>query len=232
MDTDIIATLNDRLRTLMLEHRVKAAPLARAARLNESAVRDILRGRSKNPGIVTLKKIASVLNLRPSALFEAGQAWPVTGVISANGEIARAEDGDGVEYAIENPFFTYRDEDFEAIAVQGESVAPLAFNGDFLIVQRRDSGVDEADFGRPCVCVLEDGKRLVRILRPGAEAGAYILMPVSVFGSPESNVRLVSAARVSLVLPAQMVPKLPDATHPGVDTLQEVQAGYAGKSSQ
>ncbi len=229
---NIVDTLTDRLRALMKEHRVKAAPLARAANLNESAVRDILRGRSKNPGIVTLKKIASVLNLRPSALFEADQAWPVTGAISANGEITRSEGRDEIPYAIENPFFAYRDEEFEAIAVQGESIAPLAFDGDFLVVHKRESGVDEADLGRPCVCVLESGERLVRILRPGAETGAYILMPLSVFGSPETNVRLVAAARIAFVLPSQLVPDLPEPTHESTDTLQEERAGYKTKSKK
>ena len=35
--------------------------LARAAQLNETAIRDILKGRSKNPRIDTLKAIATVL---------------------------------------------------------------------------------------------------------------------------------------------------------------------------
>ena len=36
--------------------------LARAAQLNETAVRDILKARSKNPRVDTLKAIASVLD--------------------------------------------------------------------------------------------------------------------------------------------------------------------------
>lgn len=230
MTIDIVDTLTDRLRTLMKEHRVKAAPLARKANLNESAVRDILRGRSKNPGIVTLKKIASVLNLRPSALFEADQAWDITGVITANGAIEAPEKSGEEVSAIENPFFAYRDEKFEAIAVSGESVAPLAFDGDFLIVESRDAGVDDADFGRPCVCTLENGERLVRILRPGADDTSFILMPLSVFGTPETNVRLLAAARIAFVLPAQMAPNLPDATHEGSTALHEERASYSPRS--
>ncbi|MCI4665093.1 MAG: helix-turn-helix transcriptional regulator [Neomegalonema sp.] len=228
---DIVDTLTDRLRALMKEHRVKAAPLARAAKLNESAVRDILRGRSKNPGIVTLKKIASVLNLRPSALFEAGQAWKVIGLVVANGEISDADAAEEHDYAIENPFFAYRDEEFEAIAIQGESIAPLAFEGDFLIVSRRDFGVDENDVGRPCLCHLEDGRRLVRILRLGTEPNSYHLTPVSMFGAPEANVKLRSAARIALVLPQQMIPNLPEQTHEGGETLHEEGAKYSPRST-
>lgn len=36
--------------------------LARAAQLNETAIRDILKGRSKNPRVDTLKAIATVLD--------------------------------------------------------------------------------------------------------------------------------------------------------------------------
>ena len=218
---NILDVINDRLKILMKEHGVKAAPLARKAALNESAVRDILRGRSKNPGIVTLKKIASVLNLRPSALFEAGQAWPITGKIAANGEIQQVETDPDEDYSIENPFFSYRDADYEALKIEGESIAPLAFDGDFLIVTRPESGVDENDLGRPCVCELEDGRRMVRIIRMGDQPGAYHLTPVSMFGAPDMNVKLKSAVRIALVLPSEMIPDLPEQTHRGSEALHE-----------
>ena len=224
---DIVDTLTDRLRVLMKEHRVKAAPLARAAHLNESAVRDILRGRSKNPGIVTLKKIASVLNLRPSALFEAGQAWPVVGAIGADGVISAVAAGEIRPEVVENPFFAYRQENYAALVDRSGSVAPLAYEGDYLIFKPLEGPIDDADLGKPCVCELEDGRTLIRVPRPGDKAGCYHLTPLNLYGAPEMNVPLVRASRVALALPASFVPNLPDATHqPEKNTVHEAPAGY------
>ncbi|MEM9726337.1 MAG: helix-turn-helix transcriptional regulator [Pseudomonadota bacterium] len=210
---DIVDTLTERLKILMKEYRVKAAPLARAAELNESAVRDILRGRSKNPGIVTLKKIASVLNLRPSALFEAGQGWPVVGTIGPDGVISATEDESVLPTHVENPFFAYRQEDYAALVDRSGSVAPLAFEGDYLIFKPDQDALDEADIGKPCVCELEDGRTLIRVPRLGDKANCYHLTPLNLYGAPEMNVPVQRASRIALALPAAFVPNLKRPTH-------------------
>ena len=210
----IIDTLTDRLRIVMRDYNVKAAPLARRASLNESAVRDILRGRSKNPGIVTLAKIAGVLELRPSALFEAGETWPVVGDVSGDGEITDPVFAEDEADGVENPFFYYREQPLSALKVKGGAVAPLAFEGDYLAYMPRESGVSEDDLGRPCVCVLADGRKLVRIVRMSEEGGKYHLAPVNLYGSTETNVALTSASRVMLTLPKSLAPDLPRPTHP------------------
>lgn len=221
MTTPIIDTLNDRLRIVMRDYQVKAAPLARAAQLNESAVRDILRGRSKNPGIVTLSKIAGVLNLRPSALFEATEGWKVVGEIAGDGQVAEVAGDD----AVENPFFYYRESTWEALRVSGGAVAPLAFDGDYMLYEPKESGVDEDDLGRPCVCVLNDGRTLIRIVRMAEEPGKHHLAPVNLYGSTETNVALKSASRIMLTLPSALAPDLPKPTHAAESTtLHEEQA--------
>lgn len=223
---DIVDTLTDRLKVLMREHRVKAAPLARAAQLNESAVRDILRGRSKNPGIVTLKKIASVLNLRPSALFEAGQGWPVVGEIGADGVITSVSSDEVRPSEVENPFFAYRQDEFAALVDRSGSVAPLAYEGDYLIFRPLDGPIKEVDLGKPCVCELEDDRTLIRVPRLGDKSNCYHLTPLNLYGAPEMNVPLRRASRVSLALPAEFVPNLPNPTHEGSSALHEKQKGY------
>lgn len=214
----------------MREHRVKAAPLARAAKLNESAVRDILRGRSRNPGIVTLSKIASVLKLRPSVLFEAGQSWPVIGHVGPDGVISKIDDGDTELEAVENPFFAFREEEYAAVQDRSGSVAPLAYEGDYLIFSARHEGVSERDIGRPCICRTEDGRDLVRILRLGDKPNCYHLTPLNMYAAPEMNVPLQHAARVILSLPADFAPKLPKPTHSAPATLQEDQTPYRGSN--
>lgn len=209
----VVDVLTDRLKVLMKEHGIKAAPLARRAQLNESAVRDILRGRSRNPGIVTLTKIASVLNLRPSALYEEDQSWPVLGAIEGDGQLRELTGDESNPARILNPFFQMRTERFGAILVQGSGLAPLAFDGDYLIVDRDVDGVKEADLGRPCLCQLEDGRRVVRAIRRGDEPGRHHLFSVGPYGASEPNAALQSATRIALVLPPAFTPDLPEPTH-------------------
>ena len=57
----IIDTLQNNLQTKMTERKISAAELGRNAGLNESAVRNILNGKSNNPGIESLSAIANSL---------------------------------------------------------------------------------------------------------------------------------------------------------------------------
>jgi transcriptional regulator with XRE-family HTH domain len=60
--------LQKRLRELMAEKGLKAAPLARAAQLGESYVRDILRGRAQYPTAERLARLAEALDTTPDYL--------------------------------------------------------------------------------------------------------------------------------------------------------------------
>lgn len=74
-DVALIEGVRSRIIAAMAAQQIRAAPLAKRAGLNESAVRDILRGRSLNPGIVTMRKIADALEVRPGWLaFGEGDA--------------------------------------------------------------------------------------------------------------------------------------------------------------
>lgn len=66
----ILEALKVNLSYWMETRGIKPAPLARQAGLNESAVRDIMRSRSRNPGIVTLGRIAAVLGVSVRELVE------------------------------------------------------------------------------------------------------------------------------------------------------------------
>lgn len=221
MENDIIEVLTDRLRVLMREHNVKAAPLARRAQLNESAVRDILRGRSKNPGIVTLKKISDVLNLRPSALFEAQMGWPVAGVIEGDASVRSVMAEETVPSIVPNPFFLERRDEFEALINNSSVLEPMAFTGDFLIIERAEGRYRESNLGRPCLCRLQDGREVIRVPRMGDTAGKLHLSPVGLYGTPELNVNVASISRIVLTLPQNFVPKLPKTTHDVPTTLHE-----------
>lgn len=58
------------IEAIMAARGVKAAELARQARLNPTGIYDILSGKSQNPKIDTLQKIASALGVSIAVLFE------------------------------------------------------------------------------------------------------------------------------------------------------------------
>ena len=225
--TAVVDVITERLKQLMREHSIKAAPLARAADLNESAVRDILRGRSKNPGIVTLEKIASVLDLRPSALFEAGALWTITGDIN-DGTITESN-SDGPQYAVENPFFLRTPENLIALHVHDDSLAPFAFTDDFLVFSTSPTNDDSSATNRPCICELKDGRRLVRLVRPDEKPNLVTLLPVNPYAPAEKDVVTKSYSPVLFVLPSSLANKTVVPTHEGSGSVHEKQQPFKSR---
>lgn len=224
---EIVDVLTDRLRHLMQEHQVRAAPLARSADLNESAVRDILRGRSKNPGIVTLQKIASVLNLRPSALFEAGELWPIIGDVANAGDVL-LYGRDAPQQSIENPFFAVTPGRPTALKVVDDSLAPFGFTGDHIVVCSQSDDTPN-DPKRPSLCELKDGRRLIRFARPGAADGLHTILPVNPFATAEADVVIKTQSPVLMVLPSWFSATSSTPTHASSAALHEGKAAYKPK---
>lgn len=225
LSMEVVDVLTERLKMLMEEHQIKAAPLARAADLNESAVRDILRGRSKNPGIVTLQKIAAVLNLRPSALFEAGVLWPVLGAVSDGGVVHSCDSGE----FLENPFFASTPNGLAALRVEGDGLAPFAFSGDFLIFHQDATSPHEAvaQAGKPRFCVLADGKKVIRILKPGGDA--ITLLPVNPYTPAEIDTQVASTHVIAFVVPGTLSAITRIQTHQSTTSVHEAQKAFSPK---
>jgi transcriptional regulator with XRE-family HTH domain len=86
-----IHAIRETLQRAMDRRGIKAKPLAIAAGLNETAVRDVLK-RSDNPRVGTLLKLADALEM-PVADFFGGRV-PLLGKIGAGGSILFDEDPD------------------------------------------------------------------------------------------------------------------------------------------
>jgi len=131
------------LRSRMAAEGFNQKSLARAANLNETAVRDILKGRSQNPRIDTLEALARTLGCSVSELTGRGRATPPANwtdkidVIGATGggvvrnSVVRPPDD---WYPIVAP----KDSRFEnrprfALEVEGEASGRFYRDGDLLI---------------------------------------------------------------------------------------------------
>ncbi|MCI4661639.1 MAG: helix-turn-helix transcriptional regulator [Neomegalonema sp.] len=226
---DIIERLNDRLKELMKEHGVKAAPLARRAQLNESAVRDILRGRSKNPGIVTLERIAGVLDLRPSDLYEIRDYLPIVGTIRSEDIVIRVSDPASAKESVESPLQRRFNRDWAAIRVETDSLRPLAQPGDFLIFDPHITGVPEDAVGKLCICTSANSsdQERARMVRLGDKPETYQLVPMNLSAAPDLNKRIKTASPIIFVQPAALANIKKEPTHAGTDTLHETQKPFS-----
>ncbi|MEO1291975.1 MAG: helix-turn-helix transcriptional regulator [Pseudomonadota bacterium] len=225
---DIMDRLNQRLRELMAESGIKAAPLARKANLNESAVRDILRGRSKNPGIVTLQRIANVLGLRPSDLYEEPQTWPIIGEVRHEDVVTRSPNSVPAQ-EVESPFLRHMSEKYAAIRVNTDFLRPYAHSGDFLVVDTEHENTPELAISQFCLCKSEDENdpARVRMLRMGETSDTYHLVSVNMNAVPDMNKRISQAAPVVFVLPKDFAQTSVPPTHAGTQTLQEEQTPFS-----
>ena len=139
--------------------------LARAAGLNETAVRDILIGKSRHPRHDTIQKIANALNCKAATLIE---PYITTGPVTSPSQYAddlvfvptyevAAAGGDGIvidhEYETGRLAFrhdwlrsvtTATPDDLAVITVHGDSMYPTLADGDTILVDltQRAAGRD------------------------------------------------------------------------------------------
>jgi phage repressor protein C with HTH and peptisase S24 domain len=139
--------------------------LARAAGLNETAVRDILIGKSRHPRHDTIQKIANALNCKAATLIE---PYITTGPVTSPSQYAddlvfvptyevAAAAGDGIvidhEYETGRLAFrhdwlrsvtTATPDDLAVITVHGDSMFPTLADGDTILVDltQRAAGRD------------------------------------------------------------------------------------------
>lgn len=185
--------LRQSLQRAMDERGIKAKPLAIAAGLGETAVRDILSGRTQNVQVGTLHKIAEILD------------WPVTDLIGEEGVLVAGKIGAGgvVLFAEESdPRFVKRPPGaagtFVALEVKGESMLPVYRDGDIVYIRRDHDGVLPQYIGEECAVHTVEGGTFLKVLAAGSEAGRYTLRSFN--AEDMVNTELVWASPVVFVM--------------------------------
>ena len=164
-----------RLAHLMRERGFNQKSLAVAARLNETAVRDILKGRSRRPLHTTIQALAKALGCDMADLIGEGRAAPPPGMIMVRELDARAPSGPGGSTEILQqdeesatralygfPSTGFRElhgaapEDVRILEVVGDSMEPALWAGQKVMVHLSDRTPSP-----PGVFVLWDGLGLV-----------------------------------------------------------------------
>lgn len=128
--------------------------------------------------------------------------------------------------SVENPFFRVFDAPYAALQVTDDSIAPLAYADSFLITAATDAAASTETDGRPCLCELADGRRLIRIVSIGAVADRRNLLPINMYTPAIADAELIAVRPVLVSLPQDIAAATPTPTHPGTDTVQERKSSY------
>lgn len=182
------------IRLAMEKKGLKAKPLAIAAGLGETGVRDILSPSSTDVKIGTLNKLAAVLDCSLDDLLGADKI-PLTGRIGAGGSII-FEDVGSDQAVLRPPGFSGR---MEALEVVGDSMFPKFNSGDVVYISRTHDGVLPAYIGELCAVRLDGGETYLKTLARGSKPGAFTLRSLN---APDmEDVIVVWATPILFVLP-------------------------------
>lgn len=185
---------------------IKAKPLAIAAGLGETAVRDILKGKTNTVQVGTLRKIAEVLNWPVYELL-GEEMVPLEGKIGAGGQILFAEDPEKRTVArppgASGPMI--------ALEVRGESMMPAYRDGDIVYIRRDHNGVLPEYLGEECAVHTIEGGTFLKVLAPGSKPGRYTLRSFN--AADMENVEVVWASPVLFVM-RRPLKRMPEFTVP------------------
>lgn len=180
------------LQKAMDDRGIKAKPLSIAAGLGETAVRDILKGKTDTVRLDTLVRVAEILD-RPLAEFLGDERVPLGGCIGAGGQILFAEDPDG--RTVSRP--PVAPGALLALEVKGDSMIPAYRDGDIVYIRRDHDGLLPEYLGEECAVHTVEGGTFLKVLVKGAEPDRYTLRSFN--AADMENVEVLWAAPVLYV---------------------------------
>lgn len=170
--------------------------LAELIEKSPSYVSMIERGaHDKRPSSILLQRIADALDVAPGALFAEDRPVAVAGRIGAGHHVTLVDDyakGDGL-YHVTAPD-DLPASGIVAVEISGESMQPLFEDGDILFFSRHFFGVDDQVIGHVGIVGTQDGRAMVKQIKPGRDPGTFDLHSVNPTYPPEYGVRLLWAA--------------------------------------
>lgn len=166
---DELERVRSALRRAMDRRGAKPKPLAKAAGLGETSVRDVLENPGRDIKVGTLRKIASALDTTIEEFLS--DQVPITGRIGAGGTVVY-EEASGDDTAPRPPGFGGP---VEALEVVGDSMLPRYSSGDVVYIQRAHDGAKNEYLGHYCAIRLTTGETFVKQLARGSRPGYFTL---------------------------------------------------------
>jgi SOS-response transcriptional repressor LexA len=179
----------------MERKNIKRKPLAKAAGLGETAIRDIFNEDRHDVKASTLVKLADFFSV-PVDELAGRELVMLVGRIGAGGSVIY-EDTNDHEVVPRPPLGKGP---MVALEVQGDSMLPKYESGDIIYIQRDPLiGVMPDYIGKYCAVRLSDGATYLKILSVGTEQGRYTLRSLN--AADMENVEVEWATPVRFVLP-------------------------------
>jgi SOS-response transcriptional repressor LexA len=195
-----IEAIREAITRHMARKKIKRKPLAKAAGLGETAIRDIFNPERNDVRVSTLVKLAEYFE---TTVDEMTGRDPVhlLGKVGAGGAIL-FEETDEPEL-VPRPAFTPGK--LMALQVVGDSMMPKYEAGDVIYVRRDHQGVLEEYVGQYCVVHTVEGGTFLKILAHGSRTGLYTLRSLN--AADMVDVEVVWASPVESVMPRQALEK-------------------------
>ena len=180
----------------MQKKGIKRKPLAKAAGLGETAIRDIFDEKRNDVRASTLVKLADFFAV-PVDELAGREPVPLLGKIGAGGSVI-FEELDNPTIVPRPPLGTGR---MIALQVQGDSMLPKYESGDIIYITRDHEGILPEYLGRYCAVRLTDGSTFLKVLTIGTEPSRYTLRSLN--AADMENVEVEWATPVRFVLPRE-----------------------------
>lgn len=210
----MIRTFRDALRYALDTQGRKLSDVTRAAGVSYDQYKGFLQGKSRSTNVDDAVKVAAVFGVTleqflSGDLASIGDEVPIVGTVGAGAQVPvfeAYEPGDGPK--VSRPPGLPNGQ-IVAVEIEGDSMEPVYFSGDFLFY-RRDThdGIPAEAEGRTCVCEDTDGNGWVKQVKRGDEPGLYHLISLNPRAESMWNVKLRWAAPVRLHWPAELARKL------------------------
>ncbi|SCY96090.1 Peptidase S24-like [Novosphingobium aromaticivorans] len=167
-----IDAFRTRLQSLMDEHKIKRKPLAKAAGLGETSIRDIFDSSRNDVRIGTLVRLADYFQMSVDELIEEPE-MRLAGRVGAGGQVLfEAEDSHSGPTVPKPPGASAA---VMALEVVGTSMLPKYEDGDIVYVRRDVDGIPRSAIGEYCAVRTAEGGTYLKILAKGSEPGRFTL---------------------------------------------------------
>lgn len=166
--------------------------LSAAAKLGETAVRDLLE-RRPDPRLSTVLAVSKALGKSLSEIVEGNE--PLYQIVAISGCASAGEAWEPFDDGLGELELHIAGEPI-AIEVKGSSMAPIYRNGDILAGPKCLSGHAEKMIGRDCILATESGERYVKYLTKGSTKGRFDLRSYNPLNKDIENVKLAWAAPI------------------------------------
>jgi len=189
-----------RLRQLVAEKGLPMKAASKAAKKNETLIRDLLE-RTDDPRVSTLQKVARVYGVSFAWLIEGQEAPRIP--IRIIGEVSAGESWEAIDDhtpgAGEEEFLDLEGVDPIGIRVRGPSMSPIYRQGDIIIASRLHGINIQNALNQDCIVRTVKRESYVKVLRRGTMPNRYTLRSYNPKYDDVENVALEWVAPVRWV---------------------------------